>query len=216
MRIATLASLAALSLALAASPVTIAGIDMAALAKSGGNGGGNSGGNGGGGHGGGGGNSGNHGSSSQGSGSTHGSSKSQGVKGKSSEAASKSKSVKVDETKVGTKEKNLSAQLAGLNSLKRNYKALMHTADPRMTAISAYAMAYAQYELDNGIEPAADDPLLGDEALEDALAAATKTGEVSAAVLDQAKTILGVGDANGKIDQIRTSLENAAPATSDE
>ncbi|MBY5553600.1 hypothetical protein HFO41_01985 [Rhizobium leguminosarum] len=215
MRIATLASLAALSLALAASPVTIAGIDIAALAKSGGNGGGNSGGNGGGGgHGGGSGNSGNHGSSSQGSGSTHG--KSQGAKGKSTEAASKSKSDKTDEKKVSTKEKNLSAQLAGLNSLKRNYKALMHTSDPRMTAIAAYAMAYAQYELDNGIEPAADDPLLGDEALEDALAAATKTGEVSAAVLDQAKTILGVGDANGKIDQIRTSLENAAPATSDE
>ncbi|MBY5581389.1 hypothetical protein [Rhizobium leguminosarum] len=215
MRIATLASLAALSLALAASPVTIAGIDIAALAKSGGNGGGNSGGNGGGGgHGGGSGNSGNHGSSSQGSGSTHG--KSQGAKGKSTEAASKSKSDKTDEKKVSTKEKNLSAQLAGLNSLKRNYKALMHTSDPRMTAIAAYAMAYAQYELDNGIEPAADDPLLGDEALEDALASATKTGEVSPAVLSQAKTILGVGDANGKIDQIRTSLENAAPATSDE
>ncbi|MBY5532201.1 hypothetical protein HFO42_04925 [Rhizobium leguminosarum] len=213
MRIATLASLAALSLALAASPVTIAGIDIAALAKSSGNGGGNSGGNGGG-HGGGGGNSGNHGSSSQGSGSTHG--KSQGAKGKSTEAASKSKSDKADEKKVSTKEKNLSAQLAGLNSLKRNYKALMHTSDPRMTAIAAYAVAYAQYELDNGIEPAADDPLLGDEALEDALASATKTGDVSPAVLSQAKTILGVGDANGKIDQIRTSLENAAPATSDE
>ncbi|MGO8174828.1 hypothetical protein ACC764_30600 [Rhizobium ruizarguesonis] len=206
MRIATLASLAVLSLALAASPATIAGIDMTAQAKSGGNGGGN-----GGGHGGGSGNSGNHGSS-QGSGSTHGNSKSQGVKGKSTEAASKSKSVKADETK----EKNLSAQLAGLNSLKRNYKALMHTSDPRMTAIAAYAVAYAQYELDNGIEPAADDPLLGDQALEDALASATKTGEVSPAVLDEAKTILGVGDANGKIDQIRTSLEDAAPATSDE
>ncbi|MBY5702420.1 hypothetical protein HFO38_06720 [Rhizobium leguminosarum] len=208
MRIATLASLAALSLALAASPATIAGIDMTAQAKSGGNGGGN-----GGGHGGSG-NSGNHGSSSQGSGSTHG--KSQGAKGKSTEAASKSKSDKADEKKVSTKEKNLSAQLAGLNSLKRNYKALMHTSDPRMTAIAAYAVAYAQYELDNGIEPAADDPLLGDEALEDALASATKTGDVSPAVLSQAKTILGVGDANGKIDQIRTSLENAAPATSDE
>ncbi|MDV4177013.1 hypothetical protein R1521_00635 [Rhizobium brockwellii] len=211
MRIATLASLAALSLALAASPATIAGIDMAALAKSGGNGGGN-----GGGHGGGSGNSGNHGSSSQGGSSTHGNSKSQGVNGKSTGAASKSKSAKADETKIGTKEKNLSAQLAGLNSLKRNYKALMHTSDPRMTAIAAYAVAYAQYELVNGIEPAVDDPLLGDQALEDALASATKTGEVSPAVLDEAKTILGVGDATGKIDQIRTSLENAAPATSDE
>jgi hypothetical protein len=89
----------------------------------------------------------------------------------------------------------------------------MQTSDPRMTAISAYAVAYAQYELDNGIEPAANDPVLGDQALEDALASATKTGEVSPAVLDQAKAILGVGDANGKIDQIRTSLEDAAPAT---
>ncbi|MBY3465788.1 hypothetical protein HFN80_17570 [Rhizobium laguerreae] len=209
MRMATLASLAALSLTLAASPATIAGIDITALAKDGGNGGGN-----GGGHGGGSGNSGSHGNGSQGSGSTHG--KSQGAKGKSTEAASKAKSAKADETKKVTKEKNLSAQLAGLNSLKRNYRALMHTSDPRMTAIAAYAMAYAQYELDNGIEPAADDPLLGDEALEDALASATKTGEVSPAVLDQAKTILGVGDANGKIDQIRTSLENAEPATLDE
>jgi hypothetical protein len=48
------------------------------------------------------------------------------------------------------------------------------------------------------------------------LASATNTGEVSPVVLDEAKTILGVGDANGKIDQIRTSLEDAAPATSDE
>ncbi|MGO7976106.1 hypothetical protein ACC705_34775, partial [Rhizobium ruizarguesonis] len=77
------------------------------------------------------------------------------VQGTSPEAARHSTSVKADETK----EKNLSAQLAGLNSLKRNYKALMHTADPRMTAIAAEAVAYAQYELDNGIEPAAEDPM---------------------------------------------------------
>ncbi|MGO6819931.1 hypothetical protein ACCS67_34685, partial [Rhizobium brockwellii] len=85
-----------------------------------------------------------------------------------------------------------------------------------INAIAAYAVAYAQYELDNGLEPAADDPRLGDQALEDALASATKTGEVSPAVFDEAKTILGVGDANGKIDQIRTSLENSAATTSDE
>ncbi len=74
-----------------------------------------------------------------------------------------------------------------------------------MTAIAAYATAYAQYELDNGTEPASDDPILGDDALEEALAA-TKTGIVSPAVLNEAKTILGVGDAVGKIDQIRDSL----------
>ncbi|ANL34854.1 hypothetical protein [Rhizobium phaseoli] len=213
MRIATLASLAALSLAVAASPATIVGLDMAALAKDGGNGGGHGGGGGngnGGGHGGGNGNGGSH-----NSGSDHGNSKSQSVRGKSSEAPGKSKSDKTD-TATSKKEKNLSAQMAGLNSLKRNYRALMHTSDPRMAAISAYAVAYAQYEIDNGIEPAADDPLLGDQALEDALASATKTGEVSPAALDKAKTILGVGDADGKIDQIRTSLENAASTTSDE
>lgn len=60
-----------------------------------------------------------------------------------------------------------------------------------MTAIAAYAVAYAQYELDNGIEPAVDDPLLGDQALEDALASTTKTGEVSPAVLDEAKPSWG-------------------------
>ncbi|ABC91423.1 hypothetical conserved protein [Rhizobium etli CFN 42] len=206
MRIATLASLAVLSLTLAASPATIAGLDLSALAKDGGNGGGNGSGNGGG-HGNGGGDN---------SGSNHGNSNSSAVRGKSSEAPGKSKSGKSDTAAISTKEKNLSAQLAGLNSLKRNYRALMHTSDPRMAAISAYAVAYAQYEIDNGIEPAADDPLLGDQALEDALASATKNGQVSPAVLDEAKTILGVGDADGKIDQIRTSLENAVSATSDE
>ncbi|MBB3319994.1 hypothetical protein FHT76_007424 [Rhizobium sp. BK176] len=58
-----------------------------------------------------------------------------------------------------------------------------------MTAIAAYAVAYARYEIDNGVEPSEDDPILGDEALEDALASASKTGEVSPAVLDQAKAI---------------------------
>ncbi|MET3753267.1 hypothetical protein ABID08_000606 [Rhizobium binae] len=216
MRIATLASLAVLSLAVAASPATIVGLDMAALAKDGGNGGGGGSGGGhgggnGGGHGGGNGNGG-----GRSSGSDHGNSKSQSVRGKSSEAPGKSQSGKTDIATTSKKEKNLSAQMAGLNSLKRNYRALMNTSDPRMAAISAYAVAYAQYEIDNGIEPSADDPLLGDQALEDALASATKTGEVSPAVLDEAKTILGVGDADGKIDQIRTSLENAASATSDE
>ncbi|ARO30729.1 hypothetical protein NXC14_CH02807 [Rhizobium sp. NXC14] len=210
MRITTLASLAVLSLTLAASPATIAGLDMSALAKDGGNGGGHGGGNGGG-------NGGGHGNGGgRNSGSNHGNSNSSAVRGKSSEAPGKSKSGKSDTATTSTKEKNLSAQLAGLNSLKRNYRALMHTSDPRMAAISAYAVAYAQYEIDNGIEPAADDPLLGDQALEDALASATKTGQVSPTVLDKAKTILGVGDADGKIDQIRTSLENAASAAPDE
>lgn len=85
-----------------------------------------------------------------------------------------------------------------------------------MSAIAAYAVAYAQYEIDNGTEPSVDDPILGDEALEDALASATKTGQVSPAVLHRAKAILGVGEADGKIDQIRDSLETSAPETQDE
>jgi hypothetical protein len=98
------------------------------------------------------------------------------------------------------------ASLADLNSLKRSYKAYLHTSDPRMTAIAAYVTAYAQFELDNEVAPTADDPMLGDAALEAALASATKTGRVSPAVLDQAKEILGVGGAEGKIDQIRGTL----------
>lgn len=105
------------------------------------------------------------------------------------------------------KERRASTELAGLNSLNRSYKAYLHTSDPRMTAISAYAVAYAQYELDNGVEPSESDPILGDQALEDALASATKTGEVSPATLEMAKSILGVGDAEGKIDQIRATLK---------
>ncbi|SEH87562.1 hypothetical protein SAMN05216228_1010193 [Rhizobium tibeticum] len=67
------------------------------------------------------------------------------MNGKSSEAGSKSQSAKTARVAPATKEKNISAQLAGLNSLRRNYTAYMHTSDPRMTAIAAYAMAYAQY-----------------------------------------------------------------------
>ncbi|EPE97144.1 hypothetical protein RGCCGE502_16290 [Rhizobium grahamii CCGE 502] len=87
----------------------------------------------------------------------------------------------------------------------------MHTSDPPMTAISAFAIAYAQYELDNGTEPSADDPVLGDDALEDALASAMKSGELSPAALDRAKAILGVGEADGTIDQILGALKNSQP-----
>lgn len=204
MRITTLASIAALSFAIAASPFAVAGFDLAAMAK-GGNGGGNGGGsgvsNGGGSHG----NSGGQSSSS-----THGNSKSQGntARGKSGEAVGQSQSRKAERTtNVTSKERRASTELAGLNSLNRSYKAYLHTSDPRMTAISAYAVAYAQYELDNGVEPSENDPILGDQALEDALASATRTGEVSPATLEKAKSILGVGDAEGKIDQIRATLK---------
>ncbi|WP_235777177.1 hypothetical protein [Rhizobium mesoamericanum] len=225
MRLSTLASLAALSLAIAASPVTLLDIDGVALAKGGGNGGGNGGGSGGGGGGGNGGgaghgNSENHGSGSQ-SRDNHGGG--QGKAGSKDTSGSKSKSSQPHDTssrisksnKPATttdKDRNLSAQLAGLNSLNRNYKALMNTSDPRMAAVKAYALAYAQYELDNGAQPAADDPVLGDAALEKALESATKNGTIGQGVLDEAKDILGVGDADGKIDQIRDELAKSQPS----
>ncbi len=204
MRFTTMASIAALSFAIAASPLAVAGFDLAAMAK-GGNGGGNGGGSGGSNGGGIHGNSGGQSSSS-----THGNSKSQGntARGKSGEAVGQSQSRKAEQTtSVTSKERRASNELAGLNSLNRSYKAYLHTSDPRMTAISAYAVAYAQYELDNGVEPSENDPILGDHALEGALASATKIGEVSPAALEKAKSILGVGDADGKIDQIRATLK---------
>ncbi|WP_018899587.1 hypothetical protein [Rhizobium sp. 2MFCol3.1] len=203
MRITILASMTALSLAVCAVPLAVAGFACTAMAKDG-NGGGN-----GGGHGGGGGYGGaSHGNSGgQAGSSAHGTSPSRGsiAKGKSREASDHPRGSKAERaTSLTTKERKASAELAGLNSLNRNYKAYLHTSDPRMKAISAYAVAYAQYELDNGIEPSENDPILGDQALQDALALATTTG--GSVALQRAKSILGVGEAEGKIDQIRATL----------
>ena len=210
MRIATFASIAALSMIMASSPLTMTSFDIAAMAKGGGggNGGGQSGSHE---------NRGNQGGGSQGGGSHAGGSLRDGsksgnaTKGKSGEAKVKSLSAK--KTTDDIEQKNVHAELAGLNSLNRSYKAYMHTSDPRMTAIAAYATAYAQFELDNGFEPATDDPVLGDAALEDALEDASRTGQLSPAAFEEAKTILGVGEADGKIDQIRESLSYSAPTS---
>ncbi|PDS95329.1 hypothetical protein CO659_23830 [Rhizobium sp. S9] len=122
--------------------------------------------------------------------------------------AKKTTSVKAPAEKSAKKP---AAQLAGLNSLKRNFHALMKTADPRMAAIAAYATAYAQYELANGVAPPADDPVLGDAALRAALASATKTGTLTPEALAWAKDTLGIGTAVGTIDQMRDALAAAAP-----
>lgn len=106
------------------------------------------------------------------------------------------------------------AKLAGLNSLKRNYHAYMNSSDPRMVALSAYALAYAQFELENGTEVSPTDPALGDEALREALLAAANPNRVEQygddyideATLTWAKDVLGVGPSVGKIDEIRDSL----------
>ncbi|NKM49274.1 hypothetical protein GFL91_30950, partial [Rhizobium leguminosarum bv. viciae] len=178
---------------------------------------GHGGGNSGGGHGGGSSNSG----GGKGSASSRGKTES-GRTGSTGKAA-KTKSAKQTVSAKGTSKKTTiakapatkaakkPAELAGLNSLKRNFHALMKTADPRMAAIAAFSTAYAQYELTNGVAPPADDPVLGDAALTAALAAATKTGTVTPEALGWARETLGVGTAIGTIDQMRDALAAAAP-----
>ncbi|MDI6836738.1 MAG: hypothetical protein QMD99_13650, partial [Rhizobiaceae bacterium] len=75
-----------------------------------------------------------------------------------------------------------------------------------MTAVAAYAMAYAEFEATYGVDAIPTDPELSDEALREALAGFTKDGVVTDAMLDEAKSILGVGPEVGKIDQIRDTL----------
>ena len=85
------------------------------------------------------------------------------------------------------------ANTAGLSSLNRNYHAYLNSNDPRMAAISAYAIAYAEFEAENGPDVIPTDPALSDEALRDALASFTKDGVVTDDTLETAKDILGVG-----------------------
>lgn len=107
----------------------------------------------------------------------------------------------------------LEAKLAGLNSLNRNYRAYLNSSDPRMAAIRDYAVAYATYELANGVGALPTDATLDDDALRAALEAAAKPGIViDDEMLGWAKTTLGVGPAVGKIDEIREELAAAAPA----
>ena len=106
-----------------------------------------------------------------------------------------------------SKNTNPAAQRAGLNSLNRNYRALVSAADPRLSALSAYVTAYAAYEIANGVEPPVDDPVLGDAALATALGAASKTGMVTEDAISWGKEVLGIGPAFGKIDELRQSLE---------
>ncbi|WP_179041124.1 hypothetical protein, partial [Rhizobium leguminosarum] len=175
----------------------------------------------------GGGSSGGYGGSSSNSGGGKGSASSRGKtengRTGSTGKAAKTKSAKQTVSTKGTSKKTTianapvtkpakkPAELAGLNSLKRNFHALMKTADPRMAAIAAFSTAYAQYELTNGVAPPADDPVLGDAALTAALAAATKTGMVTPEALGWAQETLGVGTSIGTIDQMRDALAAAAP-----
>lgn len=205
----------ALSLAVTLPVGGMVGAPGTALAK---DGHGNSGGGGGGGSG-----NGNGGSHGGGSGSNHGKSEAARANkdSRSSKASDKStlKSFFTRDKSPETTRKPAKAdKLAkaepvgagvgtpGLRSLNRNYHAYINSNDPRMAAVSAYAMAYAEFEAENGVDAIPSDPALSDEALRDALASFTKDGIVTDEVLDEAKDILGVGPEVGKIDQIRDTL----------
>lgn len=122
------------------------------------------------------------------------------------------KSAKVPKTgSVATiKPKNVKSDTAGLSSLKRNYHAYLNSNDPRMAAISAYVISYAAFEAEFGPDAVPTDPALSDEALREALESFTKGGVVTDDALLEAKDILGVGPAVGKIDQIRETLPEPA------
>ncbi|WP_115672517.1 hypothetical protein [Ciceribacter selenitireducens] len=180
-------SVLALSLAVAPVAAGVTGFTTLAFAK-----GENGGGNGGGGNGNGGSNG-----NGNGGGSGKSSSGNTGERGNSSQKAQRSSKVSITED---------AAKTPGLRSLNRNYHAYLNSNDPRMTAVSAYAQAYAEFEAANGVDAIPTDPELSDEALREALAGFTKDGIVTDATLDEAKSILGVGTEVGKIDQIRESL----------
>ncbi|CDM63312.1 MULTISPECIES: hypothetical protein [Rhizobium] len=227
MSISTILGRSIIALTIAVAPVGGAALGLSGVAYAkGGNGNGNSGGGNGNGNGGGNGN-GNGGNHAGGS-SSHGKSDTAGSHGKSKNSNSSSdrptlkslfthekKSAPTTKSKVATtsKAKAPEASFASLSSLNRNYHAYMHSNDPRMAAVSAYVMAYAEFEAENGPDAIPTDPALSDEALRDALSSFTKGGEVTDDALEEAKDILGVGPAVGKIDQIRDTLPTEESVT---
>ncbi|MBZ7926447.1 hypothetical protein LAC79_32250 [Ensifer adhaerens] len=217
-------SIMALTLAIAPAAVGSLGLNSSAYAK-GGNGGGNGGDHGGGhgsDHGGG------HGSDRGGSSSHGNSGNSRGGKetkdnksGEKSHQKSHTSKGKEKTSKPAKAEKVVTSApvvvdpvvepeaqgpTPGLRSLNRNYHAYLNSSDPKMAGISAYAIAYAEFEAENGVDAIPTDPALSDEALREALAGFTKDGVVSDDMVDDAKEILGVGPAVGKIDEIRETL----------
>lgn len=91
-----------------------------------------------------------------------------------------------------------------------------------MAAIRSYVVAYAQFELDNGVNAVPTDPALSDEALGAALLAVAnkeigtvqQPGDVVVAdpeVMAWAKDVLGVGPAVGKIDEVRDLMATEQP-----
>jgi hypothetical protein len=101
-------------------------------------------------------------------------------------------------------EGSLHARLGGLNSLQRNYHAYLNSQSPRFAGIFDYVRDSAEGVLDPD-----------DVALKQALLDAANENRVAQYgddyinddVLDWSKDVLGVGAADGKIDQVRETLE---------
>lgn len=128
-----------------------------------GNGKGGGKGNGGGGSGGGGG-----GNKSQGG--SENSGRSSGNAASPGQAKKAEKLATLTTTEKTAKAKNIKAELAGLNSLKRNINGLMNSADPRMEAIRTYVVNGAELELAQQQLAAAQETLEGAEGTFAALA----------------------------------------------
>lgn len=227
-----------IALALAGAPLAglAPGMSDIAFAK-GGNG--NGGGNGGGGNGNGGGNGGGHGKSgSHGNSGSHAKARSdsgrsggervgtprflqdlfkhgrksgKAATGKSGKSGKVVKARATEKAVPTPKPKTPRAETAKLSSLGRNYHAYLNSNDPRMAAISAYAIAYAEFEAEFGSDVIPTDPALSDEALREAIASFTNGGEVTDATLEDVKETLGVGSSVGKIDDIREHLLDTTP-----
>lgn len=178
--------LSATALALIAAPVLMnqtALSDLSAIAKDKGNGGGNS--EGGGGGEGGGNGGGNGGGGERGNDGGNGNGHGAGGGSESKKSEGKAKKVADTETLTTTakaaKTKNLNAQLAGLNSLKRNINGLMNSSDPRMELVRDYVEASAALEAATAKLEGAE-ALLGDlqAALDDFVGSAVTSAALTA------------------------------------
>ena len=102
------------------------------------------------------------------------------------------------------KEPTLNARLAGLHSLRRNYRAYINAQDPRFASLRAFVLASANLDI------ATDD-----EALRQALLDAANKNRlaeygghyVDDEVMEWAKDVLGVGERFGKIDQVQDATQ---------
>ena len=197
--------LSATALALIAAPVLMnqtALSDLKAIARDNGHGGENSDGGGGGGNGNGGGNGGSENSNAGGNGNGGGGSESKKSEGKAKKVADTEAVTTTTKLAKATKTKNLNAQLAGLNSLKRNINGLMNSSSPRMEQMRAFVENSAALETATAALEGAE-ALLGE--LEGALAGVIDVATADIVAFDgstvyDAPTLQGLTDRLGELD----------------